>query len=181
MTARRRGVTTVFDERSITVCLSTLCPVAYFLVVPIRVKIRLYLPSNLIKGKSMKKTISTFLLMSAVSLFVPTVPAAAASSIGSVSIAEATDGLYAFEDLFVFEPEFNEFAGCPRGTFRVRKSTRTKKKLLNSAISGGIGAAIGGGLGGGRGALLGAGIGAGSYLTYRYIKDRRGRCVRVRA
>ena len=67
---------------------------------------------------------------------------------------------------------------CPRGTFRVRRNTRTRKKLLNAAVSGGIGAAIGAGLGGKRGAALGAGSGAGGYLVYRYVRDRRGRCVR---
>lgn len=66
---------------------------------------------------------------------------------------------------------------CPRGTFRVRRNTRTKKKLVNSLLAGGVGAAIGGGLGGKRGALLGAGTGAGGYLVYRYVRDRRGRCV----
>jgi hypothetical protein len=69
-------------------------------------------------------------------------------------------------------------AACPAGTFRVRRHTRTKKKLLNAAVAGGIGAALGGGLGGKRGALIGVGSGAGGYLTYRYIRDRRGRCVR---
>ena len=69
------------------------------------------------------------------------------------------------------------FAACPRGTYRVRRNTRTKKKIVNALIAGGVGAAVGGGLGGGRGALLGAGAGSGGYLTYRYIRDRRGRCV----
>lgn len=66
---------------------------------------------------------------------------------------------------------------CPAGTFRVRKNTKRGRKLTNALIAGGIGAAVGGGLGGGRGALLGAGAGSGGYLTYRYVKDRRGRCV----
>jgi uncharacterized protein YcfJ len=67
---------------------------------------------------------------------------------------------------------------CPAGTRRVRRNTRTGKKLLNAAIASGIGAALGGGIGRGRGALIGAGAGAGGYLTYRYVRDRRGRCVR---
>lgn len=70
-----------------------------------------------------------------------------------------------------------ELAACPRGTYRVRRNTRTKKKLLNALIASGIGAAIGGGVGGGRGALIGAGSGAGGYIIYRYVRDRRGRCV----
>jgi hypothetical protein len=66
---------------------------------------------------------------------------------------------------------------CPRGTFRVRRNTRTKKKLVNALIAGGVGAAIGGGIGGKRGALVGLGGGSGGYLLYRYVRDRRGRCV----
>jgi len=93
----------------------------------------------------------------------------------------ATNRQFAFEDFFAFNPEFIEYGVCPRGTFRVRKHTRTKKKLLNTALATGVGTALGAGIGGKRGALLGAGVGAGGYLTYRYIKDRRGRCVRVRA
>lgn len=74
--------------------------------------------------------------------------------------------------------ETGEFGGgCPAGTYRVRRNTRTKKKLVNSLLAGGIGAAIGGGIGGGRGALIGLGSGAGGYLVYRYVRDRRGRCV----
>ncbi len=73
--------------------------------------------------------------------------------------------------------ETSALAACPRGTYRVRRNTRTKKKLLNALIASGIGAAIGGGVGGGRGALIGAGSGAGGYIVYRYIRDRRGRCV----
>lgn len=75
------------------------------------------------------------------------------------------------------ETELTEFKPCPTGTFRVRRNTRTKKKLVNSLIAGGVGAAIGGGIGGGRGALIGLGSGAGGYLVYRYVRDRRGRCV----
>lgn len=37
--------------------------------------------------------------------------------------------------------------------------------------------AIGAGIGGKRGALIGAGSGVGGYLVYRYVRDRRGRCV----
>jgi hypothetical protein len=71
----------------------------------------------------------------------------------------------------------SEFKPCPRGTYRVSRHTKTKKKLVNALIAGGVGAAIGGGIGGGRGALIGAGAGSGGYLTYRYVRDKRGRCV----
>ncbi|MFN2502206.1 MAG: hypothetical protein ABR530_09355 [Pyrinomonadaceae bacterium] len=117
----------------------------------------------------MKKIVSTFLLMSMFTL-VPSMPTALAAT-------EPSEGIIDMFEAATFE--FGEaIAPCPAGTFRVRRSTRTKKKLLNAALATGIGAAIGGGVGGGRGALLGAGTGAGGYLTYRYIRDRRGRCVR---
>ena len=113
----------------------------------------------------MKKTISMFLLMIMFALtpVMPT-PAVAASLPSGAS-----------------EVELSEFAPCPRGTFRVRRNTRTKKKLVNSLIAGGIGTAIGAGIAGKRGALIGAGSGAGGYLVYRYVRDRRGRCVARRA
>jgi len=79
------------------------------------------------------------------------------------------------------ESELSEFAPCRRGTFRVRRNTRTKKKVINSLIAGGIGTAIGAGVAGKRGALIGAGSGAGGYLVYRYVRDSRGRCVARRA
>lgn len=109
----------------------------------------------------MKKIISTFLLMSMFALmpFVPT-PTMAASSSASVVPSELA-----------------EMRPCPAGTYRVRRKSKRSKRLVNALIAGGIGAAIGGGIGGGRGALLGAGAGSGGYLTYRYVKDRRGRCV----
>lgn len=66
---------------------------------------------------------------------------------------------------------------CPVGTYRVRKRSKRGRQIVNSLIAGGIGAAIGGGIGGGRGALIGLGSGAGGYLVYRYVRDRRGRCV----
>ena len=106
-----------------------------------------------------KKIISTFVMVTMFAL-VPSIPTASASS---PTVAPA--------------PAPVPFAACPRGTYRVRRNTRTKKKLVNALIAGGVGAAVGGGLGGGRGALLGAGAGSGGYLTYRYIRDRRGRCV----
>ncbi len=63
--------------------------------------------------------------------------------------------------------------------YRTRLTRRQRRdRLINAAVGAGIGAAIGGGIGGGRGALIGAGSGGGGYLLYRYIKDRRGRCVR---
>jgi hypothetical protein len=125
------------------------------------------------------KAIVTSFLLAATMMLAPVMPTAAASTGGaSTGIADFS----AFAELVDYATygttaEY-ESAGCPAGTYKVRKHTRTKKKVVNSLIAGGVGAAVGGGLGGGRGALLGAGIGAGSYLTYRYVKDRRGRCVR---
>ncbi len=120
--------------------------------------------------------------MASITLIMPALPAAAAPEPEAIDSQNVE--LYAFENFFALDSDYVEFAeygGCPRGTFRVRRHTRTKKKLLKAALASGIGAAIGGGIGGGRGALFGAGIGAGGYFTYKYIKDRRGRCVRVRA
>lgn len=108
----------------------------------------------------MKNLITAVLLFCTLG-FIPTMPAAAATPIGP-------EGSY----------EYVETGGCPAGTYRVRRHTRKKKKFINSAIAGGIGAAIGGGIGGGRGALIGLGSGAGGYLVYRYVRDRKGRCVR---
>ena len=68
-------------------------------------------------------------------------------------------------------------APCPRGTYRVRKNTKTKTRLVNTLLATGVGTALGAGIGGKRGALIGAGSGAGGYLVYRYVRDRRGRCV----
>jgi hypothetical protein len=127
----------------------------------------------------MKKFISTFMIIASGTLFIPALPATAAASLDTATAD--THRQFEFENFFAFNPEFIDYGGCPRGTFRVRKHTRTKKKLLNTALATGVGTALGAGIGGGRGALLGAGIGAGGYLTYRYVKDRRGRCVRVRA
>jgi uncharacterized protein YcfJ len=122
------------------------------------------------------KFISTFLLASLLAV-VPAMPASASTN----------DADSEFVEIELIDPyETAETAGfaasaalkpCPSGTYRVRRNTRTKKKLVNSLIAGGIGAAVGGGLGGGRGALLGAGAGSGGYLVYRYVRDRRGRCV----
>ena len=72
--------------------------------------------------------------------------------------------------------ELAEMRPCPAGTYRIRRDSRNRR-LVNALIAGGIGAAIGGGIGGGRGALLGAGAGSGGYLVYKYVKDRRSRCV----
>ncbi len=113
----------------------------------------------------MKKTISMFLLMIMFAL-TPVMPTPAVAASLPLGASEA---------------ELSEFAPCPRGTFRVRRNTRTKKKLVNSLIAGGIGTAIGAGIAGKRGALIGAGSGAGGYLVYRYVRDRRGRCVARRA
>lgn len=108
----------------------------------------------------MKHFILTFLIVSML-VFLPPMPTRAAAPVNETPENFA---------------EFGEY-GCPRGTFRVRRNTRTKKKLVNALIASGVGAAVGGGIGGGRGALLGAGSGAGGYLVYRYVRDRRGRCV----
>ena len=110
----------------------------------------------------MKKIISTLLLVIMFALFMPLMPTPTAAASPPVATPAA-------------EPA--EFAPCPRGTFRVRRNTRKGKKIVHSLIAGGIGAAIGGGIGGGRGALIGLGSGAGGYLVYRYVRDRRGRCV----
>ena len=113
----------------------------------------------------MKKIISTFLTLSIFAM-VTVMPTSTMASSASSSASSA------------------EFAGssamkpCPAGYYRVKKSSiKRSTKLWNTLIAAGIGTAIGGGIGGGRGALIGAGSGAGGYLTYRYIKDRRGRCV----
>jgi len=76
------------------------------------------------------------------------------------------------------EAESSALGPCRAGTFRVRRRTSTKRKVVGSLVTGGIGAAIGGGIGGKRGALIGVGSGAGGYLVYSYVRDRRGRCVR---
>ena len=112
----------------------------------------------------MKKIISTFLLISVFALLMPEMPAATVAASLPVAVTPA-------------DP-IEVGGGCPAGTYRVRKNTKRGRRLTNALIAGGIGAAVGGGLGGGRGALLGAGSGAGGYLVYRYVKDRRGRCVR---
>ena len=102
------------------------------------------------------------LLILSMLIFIPSMPSPAAAA----TVGDTETGF-----------ELGDFRPCPRGTFRVRRHTRTKKKVVNSLIAGGVGAAIGGGIGGKRGALIGAGSGAGGYLVYRYIRDKRGRCV----
>jgi hypothetical protein len=122
----------------------------------------------------MKKIATTLLLMSAF-VFVPEMPAT------PVEAAETGYGAEVDFDLveeFTGSAMMEAAAACPRGTFRVRKRTRTKTKLVNAALATGVGAALGAGIGGKRGALIGAGTGAGGYLTYRWVRDRRGRCVR---
>ena len=109
----------------------------------------------------MKQLISTFLMVIVFALFVPVMPPTAA--------AVPPDGNYTYD--------FTDYKPCPSGTHRVRRNTKTGKKVLHSLIAGGIGAAIGGGIGGKRGALIGGGTGAGGYLVYRYVKDKNGRCV----
>ena len=109
----------------------------------------------------MKKTISTLLLITMFTLFMPLIPSSMAAPVPDR----------------VNSAEFTEYAGCPSGTYRVRRNTSKGKKIVHALIAGGIGAAIGGGIGGGRGALIGLGSGSGGYLVYRYVADRRGRCV----
>jgi hypothetical protein len=126
----------------------------------------------------MKKIISTILLGSLFALgpIVPNTEAAAFAAPESDWIA-----VEEWDDVEIAELATgggSVIKPCPAGTFRVRRNTRTKKKVINSLIAGGIGTAIGAGVGGKRGALIGAGSGAGGYLVYRYVRDRRGRCVR---
>lgn len=107
----------------------------------------------------MKKTISTFLVVAMFALAAPFIPATSAAAPETSSASSAA-----------IKP-------CPAGTYRVRKNSSRGRKIVDSLIAGGIGAAIGGGIGGGRGALIGLGSGTGGYLVYRYVRDRRGRCV----
>ncbi len=126
----------------------------------------------------MKKIFTTFLLISTLAL-VPTTPVSAAETIDLIGEFELMDPIYEFESMETEAPGGAAIIKpCPRGTFRVRRKTRTKKKLLNAAVTSGIGAAVGAGVAGKRGAAIGAGTGAGGYLTYRWVRDRRGRCVR---
>ncbi|HTH51557.1 MAG TPA: hypothetical protein VL501_06475 [Pyrinomonadaceae bacterium] len=113
----------------------------------------------------MKEILSTVLLITTFALFVPAMPVTA---LVAVPLNEPS----------IEYSDFLDYGACPRGTYRVRKHTRTKKKVVNSVLAGGAGAVVGGLVGGGKGAVIGAGVGAGSYLTYRYVKDRHGRCVR---
>lgn len=112
----------------------------------------------------MKNIVTTFLTICILAL-VSTMPTSA-GTVSDLNMAPASAG------------SGEAIKPCPRGTYRVRRNTSTGKKLLNAALASGVGAALGGGIGGGRGALVGAGTGAGGYLTYRYVRDRRGRCVR---
>ena len=71
-------------------------------------------------------------------------------------------------------------APCYGGrVYRVRRNTlyNRNRKLFNTLIAGGAGAVLGSIVDGKRGALIGAGAGGGGYLLYRYVRDRRGRCV----
>ena len=127
----------------------------------------------------MKKTFATFLLVSMFTIVPST------NAVSAEETMDLTNEFVLMDPIFDLElMEAGPVLGaavskpCPRGTFRVRRKTSTKKKLLNAAVTSGIGAALGAGIGGKRGAAIGAGTGAGGYLTYRYIRDRRGRCVR---
>lgn len=131
----------------------------------------------------MKKTISTFLLVTMFTLFAPVMPITSAASMpAEAPDAELADFYELYESYELAEASLWANAAvvrpCPSGTYRVRGRTSTKKKIIHSAVVGGIGTAIGAGIGGGRGALIGAGSGVGGYLVYRYVKDKRGRCVR---
>ncbi|MBK7394509.1 MAG: hypothetical protein IPI64_14645 [Chloracidobacterium sp.] len=106
----------------------------------------------------MKKTISILLIAIMFAVFMPFMPTATA--------AAATTAV-----------ESGEFKPCPGGTYRVRRNSKRGRTLVNALIAGGIGTAIGAGIGGKRGALIGLGSGAGGYLVYRWVRDRRGRCV----
>ncbi len=111
----------------------------------------------------MRKVISAFLLLGMLAI-IPLMPA---TTMAAPSTAVEFSG------------ESNVMRPCYGGRIYRKRLTRSQRnrRLVNALIGGGIGAAIGGGIGGGRGALIGAGSGAGGYLLYRYIKDRRGRCV----
>lgn len=125
----------------------------------------------------MKKTISTVLLFTILSLSaaIPASPMPPADN----NHAAIYDEVYDLDsDFDLVRPANSEaIKPCPGGIYRVRRNTKTKKKIVNSLIAGGIGVAVGGGIGGGRGALLGLGAGSGGYLVYRYVRDRKGRCV----
>lgn len=126
----------------------------------------------------MKKLVSTLLIASAFVL--STALPASASVVSNEAWDTGFEEFYDSEGYFELVEPVGSAAikPCRRGTIRVRNTMSTRKKLLHSAVAGGIGAAIGGGIGGKRGALIGVGSGAGGYLLYRYVKDRRGNCVR---
>ena len=126
----------------------------------------------------MKKLVSTLLIASAFVL--SSVVPASAATLSDETMDAGFDAFYDSEGYYelVDPAEFAAIKPCRAGTIRVRNTMSTRKKLLHSAVAGGIGAAIGAGIGGKRGALLGVGSGAGGYLLYRYVKDRRGNCVR---
>ena len=132
----------------------------------------------------MKKTISTFLLAAMFAFFAPIMPSTSAAALSAdASEAEFADFLALDESYELAEAGFagnsaTALRPCRSGTYRVRSRTSTKKKVVGSLVAGGIGTAIGAGIGGKRGALIGLGSGAGGFLVYRYVKDKRGRCVR---
>jgi len=108
----------------------------------------------------MKKTISILLIAIMFAVFTPFMPTATAAAATTTTVEPA------------------ESKPCPGGTYRVRRNSKRGRTLVNALIAGGIGTAIGAGIGGKRGALIGLGSGAGGYLVYRYIKTRKGTCVR---
>jgi len=110
----------------------------------------------------MKQIITVFLMVTMMSIAMPLTAAKADAATAPTAVTESYE---------------SGVAPCYGGrTYRVRRTSRNRK-LVNALIAGGIGAAIGGGIGGGRGALVGLGAGSGGYLLYKYVKDRRGRCV----
>jgi hypothetical protein len=107
----------------------------------------------------MKRIISTLMLLSMFALILPLMPLEVQATT-TAATAEAV-------------------APCRTGrVYRVRRGNlyQRNRKLFNTLIAAGIGTAAGSVIDGKRGALIGAGAGAGGYLTYRYVKDRRGRC-----
>lgn len=123
-----------------------------------------YTPFDGESEEIMKKIISTFLMLTMLSM-VSILP----NSTMAATAATASNAAYS---------ESGAIAPCPAGYRRVRASSvKRSTRLWNTLIAAGIGTALGAGIGGKRGALIGAGSGAGGYIVYRYVKDRRGRCV----
>jgi hypothetical protein len=97
----------------------------------------------------MKAIVTSFLLATTLML-TPVMPTAAANTADDVATVADFNEFAELVDYATYGEmaEYAAVAGCPRGTYKVRKHTRTKKKVVNSLIAGGVGAAVGGGLGG---------------------------------